>query len=419
MTERVLPHSPELETAVLGAMLQDDVAAAAAAATLTPEVFSLERHRLVFRAAVRCLNRGIRPDVHTVAEELHQQGRLLEVGGSALAQMVEATPTTSNVAYHLRILREKAERRRIILAAEQIAATGYRDQEAADEYRAKAEAMLFQATQAGQSGEILTPARLADLLDRQEPLFTLTVGLSLWDTPDPILAEGRLVVVAGRPGMGKTSLACAILARHAFAAPPVPWLFLSCEQNAREVAHRNLAILTGRTLYETRKNPEPWDADRIAKSGLHLDEAGAPDLGTVLGKIRAARANYGIRLVVLDHIGKMNGGRKETRSLEVGDVARGLKAIAKDLHIPVLALCQLNRNVEGRGVPRPKLSDLRESGEIEQEADSILFLWTSEENTKRAQLPVRLTLEKNRDGPKGETPLTFDQPHLRFTEGPS
>jgi replicative DNA helicase len=113
-------------------------------------------------------------------------------------------------------------------------------------------------------------------------------------------------------------------------------------------------------------------------------------------------------------VGKVAGGRKETRALEVGDVARGLKAIAKDLRIPVLAICQLNRAVESRNVPRPQLSDLRESGEIEQEADAVLFLWTAEESRRRAQLPVTFTLAKNRHGPTGELTLTFDQPRLRF-----
>jgi len=153
----------------------------------------------------------------------------------------------------------------------------------------------------------------------------------------------------------------------------------------------------------------------LATSGPYLSDAGAPSLATVLGQIHAVRATRGIRLVVLDHIGKVSGSRKETRSLEVGDVARGLKAVAKDLRIPVLAVCQLNRLVESRNVKRPQLSDLRESGEIEQEADAVLLLWTPEERIKQPKLTVYLTLAKNRHGPEGEVCLTFDRPRLRFS----
>ncbi len=414
MTERIPPNSPDLEVAVLGAMLQDDLAAATGAALLKPWDFFHDTHVLIFKAAVRCLDRGIRPDVHTVAVELDQGGKLREVGAVTLAQIVEAVPTAANIAYHARIVKEKAERREIILAAERIAADGYRDQESVEEYRARAEALLFEAMQTGQATDLLTPARLAATLDREEQPFALRVGLSIWDEPAPILGEGRLVVLAGRPNIGKTALACAILARHALATPPLPCFFLSCEQTAREIVERILAIQTGRTLYETQTDAHPWDVERLKASSLYLSDAGAPPLTIVLGQIRAARVSYGIRLVVVDHIGKVSGGRKETRTLEVGDVARGLKAIAKDLHIPVLVLCQLNRAVEGRNVKRPQLSDLRESGEIEQEADAVMFLWTAEETMVKAQLPVYLTLAKNRHGPVREVKATFDRPRLKF-----
>lgn len=416
MSERIPPHSPDLEIAVLGAMLQDDGAAATAAANLTPEDFYKDTHRLIFKAGVRCLNRGIPPDVHTVGEELNRGGKLFEVGSATLAQIVESVPTAANIAYHARIVREKAERRGIIQAAERIAAEGYREQEPLDEYLAKAEATFFQALQERQGAAILTPAQLVASLDQDDTSAGLLTGLPLWDTPTPLLSPGRLIILAGRPGIGKTALACGILDRLCLGASRVPAFFLSIEQVGREIAQRLLAIHTGRTLYEIQTETLPLPAvEALGHSSLHLSEVGAPTLGTVLGQIRAARAMHGVRLVVLDHIGKVVGQRKETRSLEVGDVARGLKAIAKDLRLPVLALCQLNRAVESRNVPRPQLSDLRESGEIEQEGDAVLFLWTAEESRRRAQLPVTFTLAKNRHGPTGEVTLTFDQPRLRFT----
>ena len=416
MIERIPPNDPALEVAVLGAMLQDDVAAASAAANLQERDFYREAHQLVFRAAIRCLNRGIRPDVQTVGEELNRQGKLVDVGSATLVQMVESVPTAANVASHIRLVQEKAEKRRIIRAATDIAEAGYRDQEPLDEYRAKAEAVFFQAIQAERGSDILTPAQLAATLDEEDPPLVLKVGIGIFDEPRPIIAEGRLVVIAGRPGIGKTALACGILARLALAGPPVPALFLSLEQTAREIAERVLAVHTGKTLYAVQTETLSVSAvERLATSGLYLSDAGAPTLGTILGQIRAARASHGIRLVVLDHIGKVSGGRKESRTLEVGEIVRGLKAIAKDLRIPVVALCQLNRAVENRSVPRPQLSELRESGEIEQEADGVVFLWTGEESRRRVQLPVTFTLAKNRHGPTAEVIVTFDRPRLRFT----
>jgi replicative DNA helicase len=417
MSVHIPPNDPALEVVVLGAMLQDEGAAASTAANLMPEDFYQDRHQLVFRAAVRCLNRGIRPDLQTVGDELHRQGKLQEVGGTEyLASLVDQTPTAANVAFHARLVRDKAGKRQIIRAAMEIAEAGYRDRATLDEYRGKAEAALFGAMQAGRGSDILTPAQLAATLDKENPPLTLEADFDILDRPLPVIAEGRLVVIAGRPGIGKTALACGILVRLALANPPIPSFFLSLEQNAREIAERILAMHTGKSLYEIQTEKLPLSAvERLATSSLYVFDAGAPTLSAVLGQIRAARARYGIRLAVLDHIGKVSSARKETRNLEVGDVARGLKAIAKDLHIPVLAVCQLNRAVENRSVPRPQLSDLRESGEIEQEADAVLFLWTSDDARRRGpQLPVTFTLAKNRHGPEGEVTLTFDRPRLQF-----
>jgi replicative DNA helicase len=415
--ERIPPHTPDLEALVLAALLQDPRAAAGLTATLEPGDFYHDRARWIFEAAGRCVKRGLAADVATVTEELHRLGRLADVGADYLLRLVDGPPWP-NWAHHARILQDKGERRRIIAAAERIAAEGYAEQDTAEEYRATAEALIFQATQARQEAAILDGKALAATLDREEPAGGLETGLGLLDHPEPVLAPGRLVVLAGRPGIGKTALACAILARHTLARPPVPSLFFSAEQTAREIAERLLALHSGRTLYEIRQDPiAVEDVARLATSGLLLSEKGAPSLAYLLGQIRAARATAGIRLVVVDHIGKVTGGRKESRTLEVGDVARGLKAIAKDLKLPVLALCQLNRNVEGRNVKRPQLADLRESGEIEQEADAVTFLWTQEENPQRlAEVPMYVTLEKNRHGSPGEVKATFDRPRLRLEQ---
>jgi len=416
MTERILPHSSELERALLGAMLQDDGAAAVAAATLTPEDFYHNRDRLVFKAALCCVNRGIPPDLPSVGEELSRQEKLFEVGATYLSDLVEQHPTAAHVSHHAKQIRDLGIRRRIIEAAEQIAATGYGHQGSLDEYRALAEATLFGAMQAGTEDDLLTPAKLAATLDKNDPPFTLSAGFTLWDTPTPILEAGCLTVLAGRPGIGKTALACGILARHTLSTPPVPSLFFSAEQTGRQIAIRVLAIHSGASAYAVKMSPDPWDVEKLAASSIYVRTAGAPTLASVLARVRGDRAMYGIRFVVVDHIGKIAGGRRDSRTLEIGDVARGLKGLAKDFDIPVLALCQLNRAVEGRDSKRPRLADLRESGEIEQEADSVLFLWTPEETITKPQIETRMTLAKSRDGATGEIATTFDRPRLTFSE---
>jgi len=410
------PNSPQLEALALQAILQNEQAAAALTVTLTPEVFYLDVNRFTFEAASQCVRRGIACDVATVSEELAHRKQLDTVGRDYLLRLVDGAPSP-NWLHHARLLQATAERRRIIQAGERIAADGYAEAETVEDYRAKAEALLFAATQREETSEIITPAQLVASLDDDAAPRGLTTGFRLLDEPATVLADGRLVVLAGRPGIGKTALACAILERHALGTPPVPTLFFSCEQTGREIAQRILALRTHRTLHEIQTGTPSREAvERLAGSGLLFSEAGAPTLGAVLGQIRAARATRGVRLGVLDHVGKVVGSRRETRNLEVGEVARGLKAIAKDCRIPVLALCQLNRLVESRNVKRPHLSDLRESGEIEQEADAVAFLWTPEENWTQAQLPVRMTLAKNRHGAPGEWSGKFDRPRVRFCE---
>ena len=417
MSERVFPSSPRLEGLILQALLQDEHAAAVLTATLTPDVFYLDPNRRIFEAAGQCMRRGIVSEIETVTEELVRRKHLDAVGADYLDRVVDGPPSPA-WPHHARILRELAERRRIIQAAERIATVGYGNGEPIEEFRVQAEATLFQAMQRDQTGEILTPRDLVDSLDEEAAPFTLPTGLALLDEPVPVLAAGRLVVLAGRPGSGKTAFSCGLLERHALGMPPIPCLFFSCEQTRREIAERILALRTGHTLYDTKTTTLPVAAvDRLEHSSLYVCEAGAPSLGTLLGQIRMMHATHGIRLVVVDHLGKVVGGRKETRSLEVGDVVRALKAVAKDLKIVVLALCQLNRLVEARNTKCPQLSDLRESGEIEQEADSVMFLWTNEDTTHQvAELPMYLTLAKNRDGAPGKVKLLFDRPRLRFVE---
>jgi replicative DNA helicase len=410
------PHSDELEIALLSALMQDQSAFLALTASVQPDTFYRDKNRLVFNAAVRCSHRVAACDVQILGEELNRQGKLMEVGGAYLADLV-AAPSSPNWQHYRRILEEKARRRRIIDAAERILTMGFDENYTTDEYATRSEGTLFQSLSIAQSDTLLTPQDLAATLDQVPGEGGLPMGFRLLDDPVPTLSPGRLVILAGRPSLGKTAFVCGILRQIALGCPALPCLFFSCEQTGREIVDRILALRTGRTLYDIKTGSlRSDDVEHIANSGLYLSEAGSPTIATVVSQIRAAKAAYGIRLVVLDHIGHVVGGRKENRNLEVGDVARTLKATAKDLKIPIVAVCQLNRLVESRNVKRPQLSDLRESGEIEQEADTVVFLWTKEENIHQAELPEILSVAKQRDGETGDIRVVFRKPYMRFTD---
>ena len=410
------PHSDELEIALLSALIQDETAFLALTASVQPDTFYREQNRLIFLAALRCAQRVPACDIQILGEELHRQGKLMDVGGDYLARLVDA-PSSPNWQHYRRILEEKARRRRIIAAAEHILAMGFDENYTTDEYATRSEGTLFQGLSLAQSDTLLTPQALAATLDEEPGVGGISMGFPLLDEPVPALCPGQLVVLAGRPSMGKTAFACGILRRHALGTPALPCLFFSCEQTGRQIVDRILALQTGRTLYDIKTGTlRSQDVEHIANSGLYLSEAGAPTIASFVSQVRAAKAAYGIRLVVLDHMGRVIGGRKETRSLEVGDVARTLKATAKDLKIPILAVCHLNRMVENRNTKRPQLSDLRDSGEIEQEADTIGFLWTKEDNLHQVELPMVLSIDKQRDGETGDIKMIFRKPYMQFTE---
>lgn len=224
------------------------------------------------------------------------------------------------------------------------------------------------------------------------------------------LVPGDMVTLAGRPGMGKSTMACQVCVEAAI-KQKVPTLVISTEMTRRQWGAWMAAYLTGSTT-ETLTKPLREEArNQWLASPIAITDTG----GVSVKEIRAlAETRLGLRLLVVDHIGRVTGGRKENRVIEVGDVARGLKSIAKDLNCTVLSLCQMNRRIEGSEDKQPRLDDLRESGELEQESDSVLFLWTDERDKTKAFLPMSITLAKNRHGPVAVTTITFDKARRRF-----
>ena len=256
--------------------------------------------------------------------------------------------------------------------------------------------------------EVVSGAQLAEELTNNEPrsgLAVTTPGVAALG-----LVPGEMLVFAGRPGAGKTSLACQLCAEAAL-GKRIPTLVISTELSRRQWGWWTAAAAWCADVAALRPLPGPL-LDAFRQAPLFVVDAGAPSIAEVRA---VAEATIGVRLVIVDHIGRLSGGRRETRTLEVGDVARGLKALAKDLGVTVVALCQLNRGIESREDKRPRLSDLRDSGEVEQEADSVTFLFPTSRTEKGNGLrPVTMAMEKNRHGPLADIKTLFHPAQHRF-----
>lgn len=416
MNTSVAPHDYAAEEAVLGAALLDPEAAQLVAG-VDSAMFYPEKHRAVARAIGRLVQRSEPVDGHTVKAELMAAGELEIAGGpAALALLFERGHVAAYVPTYLATLTRLAARRDLIRLGLDMVRSA-RDEGGGDVQILIAgtfERLL--AVEHGTAEVIVPPERLAEELTQTEHTDGIPTGISLIDDHLDGLQAGHLVVLAGRPGLGKTALAVQV-AHHVALVGCRPILFCSLEMTRREIGLRLLSL---RTQTDTRalrsgamQRPDVQSGiAAIRRSGFHVLDEGAPQLAALQASIRRGVARHRAALIVVDHIGKVQVGRRESRYLEIGEIAQGLKATAKQLRVPILALAQLNRLVERRNSPRPQLSDLRDSGNVEEEADAVLFLWTAEErHENRNPLPIKLFLAKNRHGDTGECEYRFEKSH--------
>lgn len=416
------PQDLEAERAVLGlALLEADAAQAVAA--LDPLIFHADKHRLIAEAIQRLVRRGDPVDQVTLQAELTAMGLLDDVGGPVtLANLFEAATVASQFDACLRIIEDRATRRTLMRLGREISRQAAETAgDATEGIVSEAIAQLLRLQTDGRQPGIVTPRQLAADLATTLPDVGLMTGLAPLDAHADGLRPGNLVVIAGRPGMGKTALALQ-LAHRLGVDEGRPVLFVSLEMSAEEIGTRFLGLLADQNARDVRLHRIPPEArraglERLARSGFHVWDAAAPTATTVAALIRRAVVQHRIRAAFVDHLGKVRGSQRENRYLEVGEVAQTLKTTAKQLAIPIVALCQLNRLVERRNSPRPQLADLRDSGNIEEEADAVLFLWTSEERPEgKDPLPVHLYLAKNRHGETGERAYLFQKSRGRFVE---
>jgi replicative DNA helicase len=431
---KVPPHSIEAEEAVLGGILVDNTAVDRVIELVMPEDFYREPHRKILRAILD-LNARLEPvDLVTLADALKNRNELQDVGGATyLAELAERVPTSAHVAYYARIVKEKSVLRQLIQTTAEIAARCYEAQGDVESFLDEAEHRVYAIAERKtrpsffRVRDIVVESMKAveQLYERRELVTGVPTGFADLDRKTAGLQPGDLVIVAGRPSMGKTALALN-LAEHAALEAATGVAVFSLEMSKEQLVFRLLCsearvdqskVRAG--FAAERDYPKlAIAAERLAEAPIYIDDTPALSVLELRAKARRLRrereANLG--LVVVDYLQLMRGIAGDSREQEISSISRSLKALAKELGVPVVALSQLNRQVESRADKKPVMADLRESGAIEQDADVILFLyrpWVYDpKNADEREAEV--IIGKQRNGPTGTVPLTFFAEYTRF-----
>jgi len=438
--DRRPPYAPEAEISVLGGMLISGDAVAKAIEIVDDTMFYREANRRVFRGMVRLFQRGQVIDAVTLAEELQKTDELEGVGGMGyIAELMDAVPTAANIEYHARIVRERALVRRLIEASTGIIQDSYDiGERTVEDLLDEAEQRIFQVAQShDRQGfvwikKILYPTfeKIEQLQAAQGGITGVPTGFYALDEMTGGFQKGDLVILAARPSMGKTALVTGI-ALHAAISNQVPVALFSLEMSKEQLVQRMLCsealvdlgrLLRGRLLDD--------DYVRLAQAAGHLntapiwiDDSGSLNVLEMRAKARRLKADQPeLGVIIIDYIQLMHStGDAENRQQEVSAISRGLKSLAKELGVPILALSQLSRAPEQRSDHRPQLSDLRESGSLEQDADLVMFLYrpeyylpTLEAQEKGVQGKAELIIGKQRNGPTGAIDLFFRKESTRF-----
>lgn len=437
---RVPPHDLDAEESLLGAMLLSRDAIAAALECCSAEDFYKPTHAHIFGAVCALYTRGEPVDPVTVADELRRSGVLEAIGEpSVLLSLQMSTPSTANASHYARIVEEHSLLRRLVGVAGEIAELGYSVPEDVSEAVDRAEAMVFEVAQR-RVVDTMSPLRdllaksldhLEALVERGETITGVPTGYTDLDERLAGLQNSNLVVVGARPSMGKTSLALGIV-NHAAVHARVPVLMFSLEMSHLELTQRMLcseARVDAIRMRNGRLLESDWPKistaiGTLGDAPIYLDDNPNVTIMDIRAKARRLKAREGLGLVVVDYLQLMSGhtrSRAENRQVEVSEISRGLKVLARELDIPVIALSQLSRNLEMRQDKRPVLADLRESGSIEQDADVVMFIYRDElynPDSQETRGRAEVILAKHRNGPTGVVELAFVDHHTRFANMP-
>ena len=433
--ERTLPHNLDAERSVLGAILIDNEAFNVAASVIDARAFFRDAHRRIFDRMVALSERSQPIDLVTLKEELERAGELDEVGGPAyIAALLDGVPRTTNVEYYARIVKEKSTLRHLIYSANKILANAYEADQDADLILDEAESAIFSvADDRIKSGFVPMRELVKDSFPKIEQLFEhksfitgISTGFADIDKMTRGFQRGDLIIVAARPSMGKTSLVLNI-AQHVAANRHVAGFF-SLEMSKEQLFMRMLAseakidnyrLMSGQIGQKEYGNIT-HALETLSDAQLYIDDTAGAGVLEMRAKARRLQAEQGLDLLAVDYIQLMTGrGRFENRTLELASISRSLKGLAKELNVPIVVLSQLSRAPESRSDRRPQLSDLRESGALEQDADVVILIFR-EEMYKQSNEPAEtdgiaeLIVAKQRNGPTGVVKLAFLKQQTRF-----
>jgi len=431
--EKVPPQNRDAEMSVLGAMFFDETALTKGIETLRSEFFYDMRHQQIFSAITHLFDRNQAADLITVSEELKKRKQLDDIGGvSYLTHLTTIVPTAANIEHYARIVKEKALLRHLIQSATQIVQTSFEAEGDAKEVIDQAEKMIFDIGQAQVEGKSVqikdiiheSMEMIDQLFQRKEHVTGLASGFNEFDMKTAGLQPADLIIVAGRPSMGKSAFATAIC-EHAGINLKKPVVMFSLEMSKEQLVQRMLcshARVDAQKVRTGYLSHQDWPkltsaAGKLSEAPIFIDDTPGQTVLEIRAKARRLKMKHDIQLIVIDYLQLMQGARlAENRQQEISAISRSLKALARELRVPVIAVSQLSRAVEQRTGNRPQLSDLRESGAIEQDADVVVFIYReeyyapSEENKNRAEAIIA----KQRNGPTGSVPLMFIKEWTRF-----
>ena len=435
LEERIPPQNIEAEQSVLGAMLLSREAIDKAGEILSEGDFYRPDNRIIFSAIMDLHSRNEAVDLVTVTEELRKMGKLDAIGGTtAITALSNAVPTAANVVYHAKIVEEKALRRQLINAATEVVASGYEEEADIAQTIDQAEQKILAVANRKHAGGVVkikdivksAMARIEELYDSKDAYTGLPTGFTDFDKMTSGLQPSDLIIVAARPSMGKSSLVLNI-AEHVALKGGKSVAFFSLEMSKEQLVQRLLCSEAGIDASRLRigqLQESEWPnlvsaADKLSSAKIMMDDTPGMTALEMRSKARRWKNENGLDLIIVDYLQLMQGSSKrasDNRQQEMSDISRSLKGLARELNVPVIALSQLSRSVEQRTSKRPMLSDLRESGALEQDADIVCFIYRDDYyNPDTEQKNVaELIVAKHRNGPVGTVQLFFRKDITRF-----
>jgi len=431
--DKLPPQNLEAEMATLGAMLINEAAIAEVMEIVDEDFFYKEEHKVIFSTIVSLFNSRKKVDILTVSEDLNKKRLLEKIGGASyLTSLADFVPTSANVSHYARIVKEKGVLRFLISSATQIVAMAYKEDEEVSTVLDKAEKLIFEISDRRVEGgyihikEIIKDGieLIESLYHKKSHITGIPTGFHEFDVKTAGLQKGDLVIVAGRPSMGKSALATSV-AEFAAVEEKIPIAFFSVEMSKEQLMQRFLCSQAKVDMHKLRTGflaPSEWPiltsaAGKLSEAPIYIDDTPAINVFELRAKARRLRAHYNIQLIVIDYLQMIRGMRKgDSRQQEISEISQALKALAKELNIPVLAVSQLSRAVESRTDHRPQLSDLRESGAIEQDADVVVLLLREEyyNPTPENKGVAEVIIAKQRNGPVGSVNLGFIREYMKF-----